>query len=235
MDADPDFKTQRVYLPTTDSKQTHQQYLHDVLKAQLSTTYNILNEHIIPRNDKEIVDLITNRIKKEASDVGMDVKEYSEKNLINFEIEMMKELGYFSIAVRDANTLAARVFRAGHNLKLAQKRLETASGDEKPRISKEIKHWEEILKKQVDEYEAICNGDKDAEYIAHAYYRTSEDLLGAYLSDGEFGPKSDFFPETDVRHFTRLKYDLDFDSLDENVQKHLIGEMNTFLKNKESA
>jgi hypothetical protein len=133
-----DFK-ERSYLPTKDPSTNHQKYLHDILKAQLSLNYNVLNEHILPISDQEISKKIKDRIQAEAAKEGLDVNEYSKKNLINYEIEMMHELGYFNKAARDANEKAAKVFEAGHKLKLAEKRLETASESDKTRITKEVK------------------------------------------------------------------------------------------------
>lgn len=232
MDSNPDF-SKRVYLPSTDEKQNHQQYLHDVISSQLRIVNDVLHEHIIPLSDEEVIKRVTDRIALEASDKNMSIEEYSEKYLVNFEIEMMKELGYLNMVARDANTLAAKVYDAGYNLKVAQAKLEKADSKEKAKATKEVKEWEDILEKYVKEYEDILDGNRDARYIAHAYYRTNNDLLSAYLQDGhEFKSSSDFFPETDIRHYVRLKYDLDFDSLEESVQKHLTGEFNMYLQNK---
>lgn len=232
MDANPEF-SKRVYLPTQDPKQNHQQYLHDVLSSQLKIVNDVLHEHIIPLSDEELIKRVTDRIALEASNQNLSVEEYSAKHLINFEIEMMKELGYLNMVARDANVLAAKVYEAGHNLRIAKSKLEKAQSGEKSKATKEVKEWEEILAKHVKAYEEILDGKRDAKYIAHAYYRTNNDLLSAYLQDDhEFKSSSDFFPETDIRHYVRLKYDLDFDSLEESVQKHLTGEFNMYLQNK---
>ena len=231
LDPNPDY-TKRVYLPTTDKNQSHQKYLHDVLSSQIRLVETILNEHIVPYSDEELVTRIVNRIESEAAKLNMGSKDYAEKHLINMEIEMMKELGYLNLVARDANVLSAKIYKTGQDLKIAQSKLEKASGEEKAKATREVKQWEQLLKQYVEEYESIVDGERDAKYIASAYYRTSDELLSAYLDDGEFKATSDFFPETDIRHYTKLKYDLDFDKLEESVQNHLTGEFNMYLENK---
>jgi 5'-deoxynucleotidase YfbR-like HD superfamily hydrolase len=98
--------------------------------------------------------------------------------------------------------LLANVYNADLEIKkLSAKLAKTESETEQKLIKKQISDAEKVLKEYVKDYEAIVKGERAPYYVASAYYRTNNDILKAYLNNGEFNAESTFFPETDIHHY----------------------------------
>lgn len=223
--------TKKAFLSTNNDKESQHEYLYNIIKDKLVSVHEALSENLgsILLSDEDLQKKVRTRIENKANAAKLTVDEYQKKELIDEEIEVLDEIGFFNLAVADADELSNKVYLADFELKKANAKLaKTESESEQKIIKKEIASIEKVLKAYRDEWEEIINGERAANYVAKAYYRTNNPLLKLYLESGDLSSESTFFPETDIHHYTKLRYGLNYDSLGDTAKALLTSEFNAF-------
>ena len=220
-----------------DSNNNQEKALYNILRTRLITMKNILDEHVILYSDKELVRNVFHQkgvenLEKIAKDKGITVKELQEKYLYDEEIEALRAAGLLDNVIGDAQELSKQIFNYAVQLRKAKSELASESEENKVGKSRKVKELEDHLKLLKDQYEDLVSGKGAGRYIADAWYTVNGPLLDGYLN--HTGDGVTYFPQTDIRHFTKWRYNLNYDELLESHQKLIQSEFDEFSKSKET-
>ena len=204
--------------------------LYNIIRTRINTMKNILDEHIILYSDKDTVRNAfhqkgVEKIEQAAKDAKMSVKELQEKYFYDEEIEALREAGLLNDVTADAQKLSMYIFNTGVRLRKAKSELELASDENKSAKSKAVQQLEEHMKGLKKQYEALMNGENAGKYIANAWYSINGPLVEGYLNKN--GDGFTYFPQTNVRHFAKWKYNVNYDELSESHKEMITNEFNS--------
>lgn len=218
-----------------DANNNQEKALYNILRTWLISKKNILDEHIILYSDKELVRNVFHQegvenLEKIAKDKGMTVQELQEKHLYDEEIEALRAAGLLDDIYKDADALAQQIYNYAVKLRKAKSELETESEENRASKGRKVKELEDHLKMLKDQYEDLVSGKGADKYIADAWYSVNGPLLDGYLN--HTGDGTTYFPQTDIRHFTKWRYNLNYDELLDSHKELIQAEFTEFSEAK---